>query len=82
MPRKYVKRISQEERAEIGRKNLAIRYGGEIPPREKRKALFIPEYIYDALNAKRGRRTWPSFLATIAGLPPRPDRRRTLAKHP
>lgn len=82
MPRKYVQRISPEERVEIGRKNAAVKYGGEFPPREKRKQISVPEYIYDQLDAMRGRRTWPSFFAALAGLPTRKDRRRTPAKHP
>ena len=82
MPRKYVQRITPEERAEIGRKNAAVKYGGSFPPREKQKGIFVPEYIYDALNAKRGRRTWPSFLAAVAGLPPRPNKRKTGKNNP
>ena len=76
MPRPYRQRITPEERAAIGRANAAKKYGGDIrPANEKRKAIFVTESVYNPLNEKRGRTPWNNFLARLAGLDPRPDRR-------
>lgn len=77
MPRKYTKRITPEERAAIGRANATRKYadGLVIPLHEKTHNIRVTESVYNPLNEKRGRTPWNNFLARLAGLDPRPDRR-------
>jgi len=76
MPRKYTKRITPEERAAIARANSAKRLEYNPPEREPRRVIRIAETVFHPLNAKRGKRTWSTFLAALAGLPPYRDHRR------
>lgn len=40
------------------------------------KTITVRADAYDALNSKRGDRTWTDFLCLAAGIKPPPDRRK------